>query len=83
MEKGIYKKMDVSLGDISFEDKYKVGMLSLLKEPKDVRVGVETINGFNPKFHMRNATSDGHTITGFVTEEDLEYYHKVMVAKHN
>ena len=83
METGIYKKMGVSLGDVSFEDKYMVGMLSLSKEPKDIRVGVETINGFNPKFHLRNATSDGHTITGFVTEEELEYYHKVMVAKHN
>ena len=83
METGIYKKMGVSLGDVSFEDKYMVGMLSLLKEPRDVRIGVETINGFNPKFHMRNATSDGHTITGFVTEEDLEYYHKVLVEKHN
>lgn len=83
METGMYKKMEVSLGDVSFEDKYMVGMLSLSKEPKDVRIGVETINGFNKKFHMRYATSDGHTITGFVTEEELEYYHKVMVAKHN
>lgn len=83
METGIYKKMGVSLGDVSLEDKYMVGMLSLSKEPKDVRVGVETINGCNLKFHMRNATSDGHTITGFVTEEGLEYYHKVMLAKHN
>ena len=83
METGIYKKMGVSLGDVAFEDKYMVGMLSLSKEPKDVRVGVETIYGHNLGFHLRNATSDGHTITGYVTEEDLERYHKIMVAKHN